>query len=49
VDLTRRFTEQQFAAALESWQWIGLDGKTPLFTAAFGDVFFRAADGDLVA
>jgi hypothetical protein len=45
VDLIRRFAEQQYAAALESWQWIGLDGKTPLFTSAFGDVFFRVADG----
>jgi hypothetical protein len=45
VDLTRRFTEQQYAAALESWRWIGPEGKTPLFTSAFGDVFFRAADG----
>lgn len=45
MDLTRRFTEHQYAAALESWQWIGLDGKTPQFTSAFGDVFFCAADG----
>jgi hypothetical protein len=27
VDRTRRFIEQQYAAALESWQWLGLDGK----------------------
>ena len=45
MDLTRTFTQEQYAAALESWEWIGLDGKTPVFTSAFGDVFFRAADG----
>lgn len=45
MDLTRTFTEDQYAAALESWEWIGLQGKIPVFTSAFGDVFFRAADG----
>ena len=45
VELTRRFTERQYAEATQSWHWLDLAGKTPLFTSAFGDIFFRAADG----
>jgi hypothetical protein len=45
VQLTRTFTPEQYAMATESWAWLGLAGKTPLFTSAFGDVFFKAADG----
>ena len=41
VDLIRRFTPDQFARALESWNWIGVGDKGPLFTSPFGDVFFR--------
>jgi hypothetical protein len=33
------------AKATESWAWLGLVGKTPIFTFAFGDIFFTAADG----
>jgi hypothetical protein len=45
VELTRRFTPEQFAHGLQSWQWIGIDAKVPLFTSPFADVFFRADDG----
>jgi hypothetical protein len=45
MDLTRRFSAEDFARALESWAWIGFDGLTPRFTSLFGDVFFEAADG----
>jgi hypothetical protein len=45
VDLTRSFTAEQFARALESWDWAGVQGKQPLFTSPFGDVFFQAQDG----
>jgi hypothetical protein len=45
VDLTRSFTAEQFARALESWDWAGVQGKRPLFTSPFGDVFFQAQDG----
>jgi hypothetical protein len=45
VDLSRSFTAEQFARALESWDWAGLQGKQPLFTSPFGDVFFQAQDG----
>jgi len=45
VDLIRNFSQDEFSRALESWDWIGIGDKSPLFTSPFGDVFFRAADG----
>src|SRR5215468_6327316 len=45
VQLTKTFTPEQYARALESWAWIGLEGKEPVFTSLFGDVFLRSADG----
>lgn len=45
MDLTRTFTDTQYAHALESWIFLDLEGKVPLFTSPFGDVFFQAADG----
>ena len=35
VDLIRRFTPDQFDRALESWHWIGIGDKSPLFTSPF--------------
>jgi len=45
MDLIRNFSQDQFSSALESWDWIEIGEKTPVFTSPFGDVFFRAADG----
>lgn len=45
MDLTRSFTPEQYARALESWDWADLAEKVPVFTSPFGDVFFKAADG----
>jgi hypothetical protein len=45
VELLRTFDPQVMSDALKAWEWIGLDGKTPMFTSAFGNVFLRAADG----
>jgi hypothetical protein len=45
VGLIRRFTPDQFDRALESWHWIGIGDKNPLFTSPFGHVFLRADDG----
>lgn len=45
MELIRRFTESQYASALESWAYLGLEGKQPSFSSAFGDVFFESADG----
>jgi len=30
---------------VRSWQWIGLDGKKPVLTSLFGDVFLASKDG----
>lgn len=45
VDLIRRVPESDYREALESWTWVELEGKVPLFTSLFGDVFFQARDG----
>jgi hypothetical protein len=45
MELTRTFTPEEFARALEGWQWIGLDGLDPWFASAFGDVFLTGDDG----
>ena len=45
MELIRRFDAGTMTSALESWGWIGLDGKTALFASSFGDVFLQAADG----
>ncbi|MER7244440.1 hypothetical protein [Kribbella sp. NPDC000426] len=45
MELTRTFTTEQYTRALESWGFLDLGGKTPVFTSPFGDVFFQAADG----
>lgn len=31
--------------ALESWQWLPLQGREPILVTAFGDIFFAAKDG----
>ena len=45
VQPIRRFSDQQYRDALESWSWLDLSGKAPRFTSPFGDIFFEAADG----
>jgi hypothetical protein len=45
VDLTRTATRQQFALALSTWGWAGVERKVPLFTSLFGDVFLESYDG----
>lgn len=49
----RRFPPALYASALESWTFLDLAGKHPLFTSPFGDVFFQADGGfwflDLIA
>jgi hypothetical protein len=44
MDLIRNFSQDEFSRALESWDWIGIGDKSPVFTSPFGDVFFRAVD-----
>jgi hypothetical protein len=42
MEAIRRFEGDTLRTALESWAWVGLEGKTPLFTSPFGDVFLQA-------
>jgi hypothetical protein len=41
----RRFSPENYAAALESWSFLELSDKRPLFSSPFGDVFFEGKDG----
>ena len=45
MDLTKTFTAEEFARALESWSWLDLQGAVPQFTSVFGDVFLESSDG----
>lgn len=45
MELIRTPTRQQFMQALETWSWIGLGRRVPLFTSLFGDVFLESYDG----
>ncbi|MEV4394257.1 T6SS immunity protein Tdi1 domain-containing protein [Nonomuraea sp. NPDC049607] len=45
MELTKDFTPEQFEQGLESWRWIGLEGKVPVLASLFGDVILQAADG----
>ncbi len=45
VDLIRNFSRDEFSGALETWDWIEIGDRSPVFASPFGDVFFRAADG----
>jgi hypothetical protein len=45
VQFTKAFTSDQYARALESWTWVDLAGKTPMFTSLFGDVFLSSPSG----
>ena len=43
--LTKNFDPEQFAEALESWAWVGVDGKVPVMSSLFGHVFMQSAEG----
>ena len=45
VQLTKTFSDEQYARGLESWAWLELEGKTPLLSSLFGDVFLEDGDG----
>jgi hypothetical protein len=45
VELTKKFSDDQYAVALESWSWLDLRGKTPRFTSLFGDLFLEDDEG----
>jgi hypothetical protein len=43
--LTKTFSADEYAQALEAWRWVGVEGKTPVLTSLFGDVFLQDAAG----
>ena len=43
--LTKTFLPDQYAEALESWAWIGLDRKVPVLSSLFGHVFLQSVEG----
>ena len=45
VLLTKTFSADEYARALETWRWVGVEGKTPVLTSLFGDVFLQDAAG----
>lgn len=45
MDLTKQFTPEQYARALESWAWLGLDGRAPLLATLFGDILLGSDKG----
>jgi len=45
VEVLRTFAPDAFAYGLASWSWLGVHGKTPRFTNAFGDVFLESLEG----
>jgi hypothetical protein len=45
VILTKTFSADEYAQALENWRWLGVEGKTPVLTSLFGDVFLQDASG----
>jgi hypothetical protein len=45
MELTKQFSDEQYAKALESWSWLDLQGKTPRFTSLFGNVFLEDQTG----
>ncbi|GID97267.1 hypothetical protein ACFQFC_17325 [Amorphoplanes digitatis] len=45
MELTKQFSDDQYAAALESWSWLDLHGKTPRFASLFGNIFLEDEHG----
>ena len=45
MELTKQFSADQYAAALESWSLLELHGKAPRFASLFGNVFLEDQKG----
>lgn len=41
MKLIKTFSADQFARGLESWMWLDLGAKVPVFASSFGDVFLE--------
>lgn len=45
MDLTKEFSADEYAGALESWDWLDLDGAAPVLATLFGDVILQTPEG----
>ena len=45
VRLTKTFGQLTLDRALESWRWLGVEGKTPVLSSLFGDVILQDSTG----
>ena len=45
MDLTKEFSAEEYAGALESWSWLDLTGAAPVLATLFGDVILQTAQG----
>lgn len=45
MDLTKDFSGDDYAAALESWAWLDLTGAAPVLATLFGDVILQTPQG----
>lgn len=45
MELTKTFDAAAYRGGLESWSWLELTDKTPVFASLFGDVIFESKDG----
>ncbi len=45
MELTKRFSDEQYARGLSSWDWLDLSGKAPRFASLFGDLFLEDEQG----
>lgn len=45
VNPIREFSADQYASALNAWEWAGIGDKVPLFASPFGDLFLQSDDG----
>lgn len=45
MDLTKEFSADEYAGALESWDWLDLTGAVPLLATLFGDVILQTPGG----
>lgn len=43
--LTKSFGQRTFERALESWRWLGIEGKAPVLASLFGDVILQDSTG----
>jgi hypothetical protein len=45
VQLTKEFGAEDYAGALESWDWLGVGGAAPVLATLFGDVIVQTPEG----